>query len=62
VQKGKEEVTKLKLKLKHRERLGVCVRMGPRTHIRRLSLHKKSYAFEVVYEESSIEDGRFEPT
>jgi hypothetical protein len=51
---------KLKLKLERRERLDVCVRMGSRTHIRRLSLCKKSYAFEVLYEESSIEDGRLE--
>jgi hypothetical protein len=51
---------KLKLKLKHHQRLGVCVRMGPRTHIRGLSLRKNSYAFEVLYEESSIEDGRLE--
>jgi hypothetical protein len=38
----------------------VC--MGQRMHIRQLSLRKKSYAFEVLYEESSVEDGHFEPT
>jgi hypothetical protein len=35
--------------------------MGQHTHIWRLRLRKKSHAFEILYQQSSVEDGHFEP-